>query len=479
MELHKYEVIILKTMEPGKKYGISVGDQTSLNIEKLSGLNSDAVKRAVGWLKEKGLVKIETRIKRDITTITEEYKQYKNQGFPEYNLTKKAMDNKELDINALTPIEKSVGLPWAKRKNWITIKNGKIVPIISSLPESYEPDKDEIKDRKLIFIKQTSSLTFSLSNFGEKIRNEIILGKIEYGGINLLTDQIIKSKSWKNKPFRKYNVTAESEPLYPGKRHILSRLSHTIREIFKDMGFQEMEGPVLESSFWVFDALFQPQDHPARELADTFYIKKNFEINDNDIPKDVLNKVKKSHEKGWGYRWSEDVSKQGVLRCHTTSLSAKMLSKLKDTKDPKKYFAIGKVYRNEAIDYKHLAEFHQVEGIIVSEDMKFSDLLGTLKEFYKKLGFDEVKFFPCYFPYTEPSVEIYVYLPSRKEWVEMGGAGIFRPEVSETLCGRYPVLAFGLSLERPLMILTEMDDIRMFYQNKIDWLRKMTYDQVR
>lgn len=471
MELHRYEVKILKSIKPGEKY-------SQKDIASLSKLNEDAIKRAIGWLEQKGLIKVITKTKV-VKLPTEELKKYEKSGFPEYLLTKKALELKEIAINKLTNTEKRIGIPWAKKKGWVTIEKGKVIPLITSLPENYRPDDDELVKRKLIIIKPMAEYTIELTSDGEKLRNQVIKNNVEIGDVTILTKEMISSGEWRQKKFKEYNVTAESEKIYPGKRHVLSRLMDKIKNIFVELGFEEMDGPIIDSSFWVFDALFQPQDHPARELADTFYVNKSFNFGDDETPREVVDKVKKAHEEGWRYNWSEDVAKKGILRCHTTSLSARTLyHKVRNTIKPGKYFAIGKVYRNEAIDYKHLAEFHQVEGIIISEDVGFKHLLGILKEYYNRLGFENVKFYPSYFPYTEPSVEIYVHFKERNEWIEMGGAGIFRPEVSIPLCNRYPVLAFGLSLERILMIQTDLKDIRLPYRNRIDWLRDMTYGKV-
>jgi phenylalanyl-tRNA synthetase alpha chain len=260
------------------------------------------------------------------------------------------------------------------------------------------------------------------------------------------------------------NAPAANAPL--GKNHPITQMSKKIKSIMSELGFTEMEGDIVESSFWNFDALFQPQDHPARELADTFYLDGTI-----PLPPDgkLVERVKKAHESGWKYKWDPNEASKAVLRTHTTSLSARHLAALKDKK-PKKYFAIGRVFRNEATDYSHLAEFIQVEGIIAWEGAKFTDLLGTLKEFYRKLGFEKIRFRPSYFPYTEPSLEVEVYFEKRGQWLELGGAGIFRPEVSMPLAGVYPVLAWGLSLERPLMLLLDLEDIRTFYRNDLEFL---------
>jgi phenylalanyl-tRNA synthetase alpha chain len=280
---------------------------------------------------------------------------------------------------------------------------------------------------------------------------------------------MLLSGSWKEAAFRPYDVSAPAEIPSPAKRHAISRLRARIGRIFTDMGFDEMEGPEAQSAFWNFDALFQPQDHPARELADTFYLKESLPLPDDA---ELVSRIKKVHEKCWGGAWSELVAKKGVLRTHTTAVSASYLYSECRNNEPKKYFSIGKVYRNEATDYKHLAEFFQVEGIVVWEGATFRDLLGLLREFYRKLGFDKIRFQPSYFPYTEPSLEVSVYFEKKRQWLELGGAGIFRPEVSIPLCDRYPVLAWGLSLERPLMLLSEMEDIRDFYRGNAGWLRK-------
>ena len=244
------------------------------------------------------------------------------------------------------------------------------------------------------------------------------------------------------------------------------------RQIFFEMGFEEMSGSAVESSFWNFDALFQPQDHPARELADTFYIK-----GVEPLPKgDVVEKVKKAHKRGWNYKWAEELACKKTLRTHTTAVSARYLVDSRKRQNAK-YFCVGRVYRNEVVDYKHLAEFYQVEGIVLWEKATFADLMGLLREFYRKLGFEKIRFRPSYFPYTEPSLEIEVYFEKKKAWLELGGAGVFRPEVSIPLWGKYPVLAWGLSLERPLMLANDIGDIRTFYKNDLAWLRDFKLKQ--
>ena len=179
------------------------------------------------------------------------------------------------------------------------------------------------------------------------------------------------------------------------------------------MGFKEMTGNLIQSGFWNFDALFTPQDHPVREMQDTFFIKnKTAKLPD----KELVNQVKAAHEgkikgsKGWQYDWKEEDAKKVVLRTHTTCLSAQTLEKIQKNKEfPAKYFALGKCFRNETVDWSHNFEFNQTEGIVVDKDANFQHLLGYLKSFLNKMGFEKVRFRPHFFPYTEPSVEADVY----------------------------------------------------------------------
>ena len=235
---------------------------------------------------------------------------------------------------------------------------------------------------------------------------------------------------------------------------------------------------LIKSSFWNFDALFTAQDHPVREMQDTFFIDKK----ENLLDKKIVKKVKESHEFGvdgsfgWKYKWNEEEAKRLVLRTHTTCLSAQTLSKIKKKELPQKFFAIGKCFRNETVDWSHGFEFNQTEGIVVDKNANFRHLLGYLKEFFAKMGFEKVRFRPGYFPYTEPSVEIDIFHPEKKVWLELGGAGIFRPEVVIPLLGEnIPVLAWGPGFDRILMDYYKIKDLRELYKNNLTQLRKMKF----
>jgi phenylalanyl-tRNA synthetase alpha chain len=237
-----------------------------------------------------------------------------------------------------------------------------------------------------------------------------------------------------------------------------------------ELGFKEMTGDLVQPSFWNFDALFTAQDHPARDMQDTFFIKNP----EKGKLLSISEKVKEVHEKSYKYKWNPEEARKNILRTHNTVISARTIASLKLQDLPCKYFSVGKVFRNETVDWSHLFEFTQTEGIVISEDVNFKHLLGYLKLFFNKMGFDKVKFRPSFFPFTEPSVEIIVFHPVKKVWIELGGAGIFRPEVVKPLLGtNVPVLAWGLGLERIITDYYNIKDLREIYGNDIKKLREV------
>ncbi|MFA6328785.1 MAG: phenylalanine--tRNA ligase subunit alpha [Candidatus Micrarchaeia archaeon] len=474
--LHQIEAKMLSALS---------GRMSAEELSQKAGLPVSSVLSFSQSLKEKGYVSIgQTEEKR--LSLTPEGQGYAAKGLPEQSVHLKAQSG--APISSLSPAERAVGLPWASRNGWVKIEGGALSSMCSPEPyflqealskiSRHEPADGEalsiLLKRKLVsqasvkttYLEPTALSPEEPASAGNAAAES---GAVAPQEINSLTRDMLLSGSWKGAAFRPYDVSAPSEIPSPAKRHAISRLRQRIGRIFADMGFDEMQGAEMQSAFWNFDALFQPQDHPARELADTFYLKNGMQLpNDSEL----VSRIRKVHEKNWGGSWSEEVAKKGVLRTHTTAVSANCLYSECRNSGPKKFFSVGKVYRNEATDYKHLAEFFQVEGIVVWEGATFRDLLGLLREFYRKLGFDKIRFQPSYFPYTEPSLEVSVYFEKKKQWLELGGAGIFRPEVSIPLCDRYPVLAWGLSLERPLMLLNDMDDIRDFYKGNAGWLRR-------
>eukprot|EP00744_Colponema_vietnamica_P003335 GILI01005130.1.p1 GENE.GILI01005130.1~~GILI01005130.1.p1 ORF type:complete len:501 (+),score=192.52 GILI01005130.1:92-1594(+) len=296
-----------------------------------------------------------------------------------------------------------------------------------------------------------------------------------------LTHEMIVSGSWKSTEFKSLNFNADGKDPAGGHLHPLLKVRAQFRTILLEMGFAEMPtNNFVESSFWNFDSLFQPQQHPARDSHDTFFLSDPAQT--LTWPEDYVARVKKMHEEGgegsigWRYDWSTDEAKKNLLRTHTTAVSSRMLYQLaQDTKAtgtfvPKKYFSIDRVFRNEALDATHLAEFHQVEGLIADRNLSLSDLIGTISTFFARLGITNLRFKPAYNPYTEPSMEIFGYHPLLKRWVEVGNSGIFRPEMllPMGLPEDVTVIAWGLSLERPTMIQYNCSNIRDLFGHKVD-----------
>lgn len=458
--LYKFEASILNILKDKKKLSLE-------DLAKALNTDKNSLMRPIKSLEEKKLITLNINEEKSFE-LSEEGKRYLEIGLPEVRVYKKALQN--LDVDNLSEDERRYGIKFAKENGWIILKEKKLIPIksldekfLEEFNRNYLLSKNEILVKRNLAIEKTIKVFFvSISELGLKTNIEDDKGEA------LLTAEHIASGEWRSKKFKEYDINVDVKPAEIGKKHPLSIAIDKIRRIFLELGFEEMEGPYIESSFWNFDALFQPQDHPARELADTFYLKKETPLPED---KELINRVKLAHEKGWKSIWKEEEAMKTILRTHTTALSSRYLSKLFSKREGKKYFAVGRVFRNEAIDFKHLAEFHQVEGIIVWEKATFRDLLGILKLFYSKLGFEQIRFRPSYFPYTEPSLEIEVFFKEKNEWIELGGAGIFRPEVSIPLANTYPVLAWGLSLERPLMLMLELNDIRTFYKNDLKWLK--------
>lgn len=291
--------------------------------------------------------------------------------------------------------------------------------------------------------------------------------------ISQVTSSVIKSGEWKQKPIRPYDIHAFAPAIYGGKSHPLVQLIHQIRHIFVQMGFQEIQGNYVESCFWNMDVLFIPQDHPARDMQDTLYCKIPSRLPIHE--KQLLDKIAKVHENGgttgstgWGYSFSKHEGERALLRTHTTVNTIRYL--YQHPQPPCKVFSIERVFRKENIDMTHLPEFYQIEGIIYEEQSNFRQLLGVLKEFYRRIGFEKIRFRPGYFPYTEPSMEAEVFWNGR--WMELGGSGIFRPEVTEPIGVKHPVLAWGLGLERLAMLKFGVTNVRSLYMSDLDWIRK-------
>lgn len=330
------------------------------------------------------------------------------------------------------------------------------------------PLLDHFKGRKgLLQSSESTARTWSITEAGSSAEN---LDEVDE--IVELTPEMLQGEDWRNMTFKSFDQTLESTTPTTGKPHPMQSLIERIRSVFLEMGFSEIDGDYVQSAGWNMDALFIPQDHPAREMQDTFYLDEpaSLEIDEEKLKqwKDIHQHGGDTGSTGWGGEFSDEIARKGLLRTHTTVNTIKHLADAPD--EPCRVFAVGRVFRKESIDRTHLPEFHQIEGIIMEPGANLPMLVTTLKTFYAKMGYPEVRVRPAYFPYTEPSLEVEVKW--RGKWLELGGAGIFRPEVSEPLGVKWPVCAWGMGLERLAMLVLGLDDIRQLYISDLEWLQE-------
>lgn len=477
-------------------------------IAKLCKLNEVEVMRALQWLENKEALKVKSE-KKKIVILDKNGIAYKKQGLPEKAflkvlsdefkglnvITKKSKLSRE-EVNAcIGLLKKKVAIEIEKKETLqvkITSHGKKLLEektieekfLENNFPLDFEKAKDtdrlaidELKKRKdFLKVEEIKHTTIELTEIGKE------LSKADLGGevVNRLTSGMLKTGNWKDKTFRAYDVEVNVPKIHGGKKHFVQQATEYAKQVWIDMGFKEMTGNMVQTSFWTFDALFTPQDHPVREMQDTYFI--GGEAETGKLPdKEVVKKIKDVHENGgtsgstgWGGKWSEEEASRNVLRTHTTVLTSKKLHELQEKDLPAKFFALGKNFRNETLDWKHLNEFNQTEGIVIDENANFKHLLGYLKKFFAKMGYPQARFRPAFFAYTEPSVEIDVFHPIKKEWVEFGGAGMLRPEVTVPLLGReIPVLAWGPGFDRTIMEYWNILDMRDLYKNDLKQIREM------
>ena len=329
---------------------------------------------------------------------------------------------------------------------------------------------NHFKQRKnLITIVDSIRRTWSLTPEGAGISQDALKETLF---VSEITPELLQSDAWKEAEFRAFDVTLDASTPRTGRSHPMQALIERIRSVFLEMGFSELVDDYVQSAGWNMDALFIPQDHPAREMQDTFYLDEPATL---PLPTDLMDTWKAIHEhggetgsSGWGGSFSNETAQRPLLRTHTTVNTIQYLAQ--HPHDACRVFSVDRVFRKEAIDRTHLPEFHQIEGIIMEDGANLQMLVTTLKTFYAKMGLPEVRVRPAYFPYTEPSLEIEVKW--RGKWLELGGAGIFRPEVTEPLGIASPVLAWGMGLERLAMLVLGLDDIRQLYISDLEWLRQ-------
>ena len=457
------------------------------------------VMNGASWLQTKGLIAIK---ESSVKVYSLRNKEMVAKGLPERRaLVAIEKNGGSLPMGALEQVvekgEVPVAIGWLRKKNLVRMEKGEQTIIVLTdqgkavLSSDMEDEKvlktlaqkdlaenevspeiiAQLKGRQdLITEKPQVSRRLELTELGKEVLALGVEFKVE---IAQLTPELIQTGKWMDVSLRRYDVRTYAPAEYSAKKHMLTRIADEVRKIFLQMGFTEIDDEYVQPAFWNMDSLFTPQDHPARDQQDTFYLSKPARIELED--ERLVQLIKSVHEDGggsgslgWRYPWSREEAERALLRTHTTVNTIRYLSKHPDP--PVKVFSLSRVFRKEAIDSTHLPEFVQIEGILMEKNASFDMLIGVLKEFYSKMGFDEIRVRPGYFPYTEPSLEVEVFFNGK--WMELGGAGVFRPEVTAPYGIKYPVLAWGQGFERLAMLRWNLKDIRELYATDMDTLRQ-------
>ena len=488
---------IIESLNPDERTILPYLKEASLKqICEKANIDGTRTLRALQFLSNKQIVKLKAE-EKSIIDLGDNGIHYLKTGLPERKLLNIIAEKANLNLeeakqqSKLSDNEFKAALGALKDKAMIELKQGKLVltakkeeiikksleeQFLEILPISLNELKPEQKlalnnlksRKKIIEIKEEKNVFIELTDLGKQISRED-LSKTQ-NMIESLTSEMLKTGSWKNKKFRRYDVTSPVPGIFGGKRQRYYAFLDDVRKKLTEMGFREMTGNCLVSEFWNFDALFQPQFHAARDWSDTYRIK-NIKA---ELPdKKLVERIKLVHEKKWKYKWDEEKAKQLILRPQGTVLSAQTLSKEKEGK----FFAIARTYRPDVVDAKHLSEFNQVEGIVLGKNLNFTNLLYILKMFAMKIANakeENIRFRPSYFPFTEPSVEMDIK-HEKLGWIEIGGAGIFRKEVVEPLTDvkdkDLRVIAWGLGLDRLAMLNLNINDIRDLFSQNLEFLR--------
>ena len=471
----------------------------SIELSELLKMEHQQVVGLLNGLKSKEVLDLEKRESKGIV-LTEDGKNCLEKGSPDFQILKELKANgSQTKKSLIEKLGKSImgyGFSLAMKSKLITYdKSSDKV----SLKSDELPKEDKLQETVKKMHKDTDPNNYDEKTIKEytKTHKFIKIGVIksflvkkganfEVGNVKFeteLTTDLLADGKWEKANFSKYNYNALGKEVQNGALHRLLCVRSQIREIFLEQGFEEMPtNNFVESSFWNFDGLFQPQQHPSREAHDTFFLSYPAKANSEKFHPDYFQRVKNMHEKGgfgsigWRYDWSADEAEKNILRTHTTAVSCRMLYKLaqeyKKTGKftPKKYFSIDRVFRNESLDNTHLAEFHQIEGFIADYDLGLGHLLGTVEQYFKRLGLEKLRFKPAYNPYTEPSMEIFALHPNTKKWIEIGNSGVFRPEMllPMGLPENVNVIAWGFSLERPAMIHYHLENIRDLFGHEVN-----------
>ena len=506
--LHPHEVKVAATLESSSdKDGL-----TDEDIAQRSSIEVAQASAALGRLQIKGLVSILSEVTRQIVSLTETGERYFQRYTPMVRIvsalraaadTDAQLSIKDIQTREeLDAAELSGAVGELKQEGVIRIAAGGIVELTGSSSATAESLQKLIKyvhegakplaefapaEQTLIAkfaqkrgkpnepfrVDDRVARRFGLTETGRAVAQHIRKAGVREE-VARLTPEMLKDGSWRSARFRKYTIGLSPARIPAGKKHPYREFLDLVKTKLTAMGFEEMRGGLVENEFWNMDALFMPQFHPARETHDVYFVKDP--PHSAPIQEPFLTQVAQAHENGgqtgssgWNYTFDRMRTRRLVLRSQGTAVSARTLAAA--PKVPGKYFSIARCFRYDQVDATHAPDFFQVEGIVLGPDINFRTLLGLLTLFAREVAqAQEIRFAPAYFPFTEPSVELHVRHP-RLGWIELGGAGLFRPEVTRPLGIDVPVIAWGLGLDRMAMVALEIHDIRDLFSGDLEMIR--------
>ncbi|MFB6136835.1 MAG: phenylalanine--tRNA ligase subunit alpha [Halobacteriaceae archaeon] len=490
-----------RRLSPDQKAVLEAASTDAQPVESIAdrtGLPEPSVTGAAFELEEEGLLDVERTVETTLA-LTDEGERYADAGLPEHRLHEAALAagatedpvpiGEVLGAADLEGPAVDIALSNFARKGLGDVEAGEVTvdgdvvladdaeaAALRALADNEsvhdESAVDELERRGLLERTERTVHRVALTEAGVTALAE----GVEAGeGVGQITPELLTTGEWRDAEFESYDVTADAPEVTPGAVHPLRAMAERVKEVLVGMGFQEMEGPHVDADFWINDCLFMPQDHPARTHWDRFALERPAAV--DDLPADLVERVEGAHREGVGadgegYHspWEESFASALALRGHTTSLSARHLAGVArgDLEPPQRFFSVEKAYRNDTLDATHLLEFFQIEGWVMAEELSVRDLMGTFREFYRQFGITDLEFKPTYNPYTEPSFELFGRHPETDELIEIGNSGIFRPEMLDPLGVEADVMAWGLALERLLMLVTGAEDIRDVHGTLVD-----------
>ena len=505
--LHPLETKVLTVLKNAD------GERSDADLAQATELEPSQVSMAVGWLLTKKLLALETEQITPIVSLSKTGKTYHSAASPPewiIHSIQEAQTRSEVltvkDLQALgqfqpTELSRAIGL--LKKDHAIRLVAGGALEKADSTSPTVEVLRALLKqldkgarpfstfsplEQSLIrqySVKRGSThepfrieddirRTYVLTAEGQAISQLTSTQSSEE--VSQLTPEMLKDGSWRNYSFRKYSISLRPPRLAVGRRHPYRAFLDSVKQKLVGMGFQEMRGELVETEFWDMDALYMPQFHPARAIHDVYFVKNPTHA--KSISEPFISQVADAHEnggatgsKGWRYPYDRDRAKRLILRSQGTAVSARTLANNPEV--PGKYFSIARCFRYDQVDATHATDFFQVEGIVLGHEINFRTLLGLLNLFASEMAqAKEIKFLPAYFPFTEPSVELHVRHP-KLGWMELGGAGLFRPEVTIPLGVNVPVIAWGLGLDRMAMVALGIHDIRDLFTSDLEAVRNM------